>query len=147
MVVSCPPFGQHLAVSTNNQILEETKMLSEAMQTALNDQIQKELHSAYIYLSMSAYFESQNLAGAASWMRHQAEEEQDHGMKIFELNTCLTQGQFHHGHNVLLVITAREFGHYTAILGVHLLVGRNIRKHLLMIQNGTRSIVATALYC
>ena len=40
-------------------------MLSEAMQTALNDQIQKELHSAYIYLSMSAYFESQNLAGAA----------------------------------------------------------------------------------
>lgn len=61
MVVSCPPFGQHLAISTNNQILEETKMLSEAMQTALNDQIQKELHSAYIYLSMSAYFEFRTL--------------------------------------------------------------------------------------
>ena len=59
-------------------------MVSEAMQTALNDQIQKEFHSAYIYLSMSAYFEAQNLAGAAHWMRHQAEEEQAHAMKIFE---------------------------------------------------------------
>ncbi len=62
-------------------------MLSEAMQTALNDQIQKELHSAYIYLSMSAYFEAQNLAGAAHWMRHQSEEEQEHAMKIFEFVT------------------------------------------------------------
>lgn len=59
-------------------------MLSEAMQTALNDQIQKEFHSAYIYLGMAAYFEAENLPGAASWMRHQAEEEQEHAMKIFE---------------------------------------------------------------
>lgn len=58
-------------------------MLSEAMQTALNDQIQKEFHSAYIYLGMAAYFEAENLPGAASWMRHQAEEEQEHAMKIF----------------------------------------------------------------
>lgn len=59
-------------------------MLSTAVQMALNDQIQKELHSAYIYLSMSAYFEAENLPGAGHWMRRQAEEEQEHAMKIFD---------------------------------------------------------------
>ncbi len=59
-------------------------MLNPAVEQALNDQIQKEFHSAYIYLSMSAYFEAENLPGAASWMRHQAEEEQAHAMKIFD---------------------------------------------------------------
>jgi ferritin len=74
----------HSATGHNNQILEETTMLSDAVQKALNDQIQKEFHSAYIYLSMAAYFEAENLPGAAHWMRHQAEEEQEHAMKIFE---------------------------------------------------------------
>ena len=59
-------------------------MLNPAVEQALNDQIQKEFHSAYIYLSMSAYFEAGNLPGAAHWMRHQAEEEQEHAMKIFD---------------------------------------------------------------
>jgi ferritin len=59
-------------------------MLNPAIEQALNDQIQKEFHSAYIYLSMSAYFEAENLPGAAHWMRHQAEEEQEHAMKIFD---------------------------------------------------------------
>lgn len=59
-------------------------MLSQAVEQALNDQIQKEFHSAYIYLSMSAYFEAANLLGAAKWMRQQAGEEQDHAMKIFD---------------------------------------------------------------
>jgi ferritin len=59
-------------------------MLHPAIEQALNDQIQKEFHSAYIYLSMSAYFEAENLPGAAHWMRHQAEEEQEHAMKIFD---------------------------------------------------------------
>ncbi len=59
-------------------------MLNPTVQQALNDQVQKELHSAYIYLSMAAYFEAENLPGAAHWMRKQAGEEQEHAMKIFD---------------------------------------------------------------
>ena len=59
-------------------------MLNPTVQQALNDQVQKEFHSAYIYLSMAAYFEAENFAGAASWMRQQAAEEQAHAMKIFD---------------------------------------------------------------
>lgn len=59
-------------------------MLSEKMIKALNDQVNAELYSAYIYLAMSAYFEDLNLPGAASWMRHQAEEEVEHAMKFFD---------------------------------------------------------------
>lgn len=59
-------------------------MLNPAIEQALNDQVQKEFHSAYIYLSMAAYFEAENLPGAASWMRQQAGEEQEHALKIFD---------------------------------------------------------------
>lgn len=58
-------------------------MLSDRMTKALNDQINAELYSAYIYLAMAAYFEEQNLPGASSWMRHQAQEEVEHAMKFF----------------------------------------------------------------
>jgi ferritin len=58
-------------------------MLSEKMQAAMNEQVNAEFYSAYLYLSMSAYFESQNLAGCANWMRAQALEEQTHAMKFF----------------------------------------------------------------
>ena len=43
-------------------------MLSDKIRDALNDQINAELYSAYIYLAMSAYFEDTNLPGAANWM-------------------------------------------------------------------------------
>ncbi|GAB4427982.1 MAG: ferritin [Anaerolineae bacterium] len=59
-------------------------MLSEKMQAAMNKQINAELHSAYIYLSMAAYFEDQNLPGFAHWMRLQAKEEVGHAMKFFD---------------------------------------------------------------
>lgn len=59
-------------------------MLTQAIQNALNDQIQKELYSSYVYLSMAAYFEAQNLPGAAHWMRLQSNEELEHAMKFFE---------------------------------------------------------------
>lgn len=59
-------------------------MLSKALQNAMNDQIKNELYSAYLYLSMSAYFESLNLPGFAHWMRVQAEEEVEHAMKFFD---------------------------------------------------------------
>ena len=59
-------------------------MLSEKMQAALNNQINAELHSAYLYLSMSAYFADKNLNGFAHWMRLQAQEEQVHAMKFYD---------------------------------------------------------------
>jgi ferritin len=59
-------------------------MLSKRMETALNRQIVAEYYSAYLYLSMSAYFESVNLGGFAKWMRVQALEELTHGTKIFD---------------------------------------------------------------
>jgi ferritin len=58
--------------------------VSDAIQKAFNDQIQKEFASAYLYLSMSAYFESLSLEGFAQWMRIQAQEEAVHGMKLFD---------------------------------------------------------------
>ena len=58
-------------------------MLNPKMQEALNQQINAELFSSYLYLSMSAYFESQSLPGMANWMRVQAQEELMHAMKFY----------------------------------------------------------------
>lgn len=59
-------------------------MISERMQQKLNEQIQKEFYSAYLYLSMEAYFASINLNGFANWFHIQAQEEKDHAMLIFD---------------------------------------------------------------
>jgi len=59
-------------------------MLTEKMEKALNDQINEELYSSYLYLAMSAWFESQNLSGCAAWMGAQAREENGHAMKFFK---------------------------------------------------------------
>ncbi len=59
-------------------------MISQKMQDALNEQVNAELYSAYMYLSMSAYFESTNLPGFANWMKIQAKEETGHAMKIYD---------------------------------------------------------------
>lgn len=59
-------------------------MITPTVQETINEQINKELHSAYIYLSMSAYFASRNLPGFAHWMRVQSGEEVVHAMKLFD---------------------------------------------------------------
>ncbi|MHC4177110.1 MAG: ferritin [Planctomycetota bacterium] len=59
-------------------------MLNPETQDAFNKQINAEFHSAYLYLSMAAYFEAQSLAGMANWMRVQAQEETVHAMKFFD---------------------------------------------------------------
>jgi ferritin len=59
-------------------------MIGEKMQDALNEQINAELYSAYLYLSMVAYFESVSLPGFANWMRVQTQEELTHAMKIYD---------------------------------------------------------------
>lgn len=59
-------------------------MLTKRMEEELNKQINAEYWSAYLYLSMSAYFEEEGLAGAASWMRVQYQEEISHALKFFD---------------------------------------------------------------
>ncbi len=59
-------------------------MISQAMQDAINAQINKELFSSYLYLSMAAYFEDSNLPGFGNWLRIQATEEREHAMKLFD---------------------------------------------------------------
>lgn len=58
--------------------------MTDKMLKALNEQINEELFSSYLYLSMSAYFEDMNLNGFANWMRVQAQEELAHAMKFFD---------------------------------------------------------------
>jgi Ferritin-like protein len=59
-------------------------MLSKTMEEALNKQVNRELYSSYLYLGMSAWFETQNLKGFAGWMMIQSGEERNHAMKIYE---------------------------------------------------------------
>jgi ferritin len=62
----------------------EAHMIGKPMQDAMNEQINKELFSSYLYLSMAAFFEDKNLPGFASWMRIQADEEREHAMKFYD---------------------------------------------------------------
>ncbi len=50
----------------------------------MNDQLNWELYSAYIYFAMAAHFESVNLPGCANWMKVQAQEEMTHVMKFYD---------------------------------------------------------------
>jgi ferritin len=59
-------------------------MLSKKVEEAINRQINAELYSAYLYLSMSAFFKNQNLNGFANWMRIQAMEESAHALKFYD---------------------------------------------------------------
>ena len=59
-------------------------MIGKKMEKALNEQVNAEMYSAYLYLSMESWFKSQNLNGFANWMRVQTQEEMVHAMKIYE---------------------------------------------------------------
>jgi ferritin len=59
-------------------------LLGTAVEEAMNEQIKNELFSAYQYLSMAAYCESENLPGFAKWMRAQSREETEHAMKFYD---------------------------------------------------------------
>ena len=59
-------------------------MISENIKNILNEQINKEFYSAYLYLAMSAFFDNMGLYGFANWTNVQAREEVDHGMIIFD---------------------------------------------------------------
>jgi ferritin len=59
-------------------------MLNEAMQGAINEQINNELFAMYSYLAMSAYCEHKQFRGCAHWMRLQSEEEHLHAMRLYD---------------------------------------------------------------
>ena len=59
-------------------------MLSNTINTMINQQITKEFFSAYMYLDIANYFEDNGLTGFSSWFKIQAQEELDHGMKFYQ---------------------------------------------------------------
>ena len=59
-------------------------MFSEKLTKEMNLQIKHELYSAYLYLSMASHFDANNLKGFSHWMKFQAKEELEHGMKFYE---------------------------------------------------------------
>ncbi|MEM2142127.1 MAG: ferritin [Candidatus Thorarchaeota archaeon] len=58
--------------------------ISQSLTSAINDQLNFEIYSAHIYLSMATWFESKNLRGMAHWMRVQYREELEHAMKFID---------------------------------------------------------------
>ncbi|MBW6521759.1 MAG: ferritin [Desulfoarculaceae bacterium] len=58
--------------------------MNEKMEKAFNSQVNAELYSSYLYLSMESYFQSVSLSGFASWMRIQVQEELFHGIKMVD---------------------------------------------------------------
>lgn len=69
---------------------------------ALNEQLQKEMYSAYLYLGMSAWCSEQSFSGSAKWFKLQHDEEMVHAMKVY--NYLLGQG----AHVELLAINASK---------------------------------------
>ena len=59
-------------------------MLSKKMEKTLNEQINKEIYSAYLYMSMSAHSTTSGLTGFANWFMVQYHEEMEHAMKIYD---------------------------------------------------------------
>ncbi|MHA1770036.1 MAG: ferritin [Candidatus Thorarchaeota archaeon] len=57
--------------------------ISKELQDAINEQINFELYSAFVYLSMATWLETQNLSGMAHWMEMQFQEEYAHAMRFY----------------------------------------------------------------
>ena len=109
-------------------------MISKTMQDAICDQIQAELYSSYLYLSMAAHFEAASLPGFAKWMRIQADEERGHAMKFFDY--VLDRG----GKVTLKAIEAppAEFGEPLAIF-------EDVYKHEQLVTSLIHKLYAAAL--
>ncbi len=58
-------------------------MINKKVEDAINKQINEELYSAYLYLSMATHFDAVNLPGFAGWMKAQAREEVSHAMRFY----------------------------------------------------------------
>ena len=65
-------------------------MVSKKLEVAINEQINAEFWSAYLYLSMSVHFANEGLPGFANWFKVQFQEEQDHAIKL--INYLISKG-------------------------------------------------------
>lgn len=86
-------------------------MLNPKVEAAMNDQLQQELQSAYVYLGMSAYAEQHSFPGMGQWLRSQWEEELAHAMKFY--NFILDRGS-----NVQLKTLEGPASQYSSMLDV-----------------------------
>jgi ferritin len=64
--------------------MKEMVKISKKLSEEINNQINYELYSGYIYLSMASWFEEHNLDGMAHWMKVQAKEEYEHAMRFWD---------------------------------------------------------------
>ena len=64
--------------------MEKNKMLDKKMEKALNDQLNAEMASGYLYLSMATYFEDKDLPGFGNALRVHAQEELDYKQQILQ---------------------------------------------------------------
>lgn len=92
--------------------------ISQTIQDALNEQINRELASAYVYLAMSAWADEQNLPGAENWLRIQWEEELTHATKLVDYVA-------ERGGRIKLMAIAEPPDRYTDLLDVF----RNVLRH------------------
>jgi len=69
-------------IRTNNE--RGSIMISKKMSEAVNEQLNFELYSSYIYASMASWFKNQNLEGFANWMNVQVKEELDHASRLYD---------------------------------------------------------------
>ena len=76
----------------------------------LNDQINKEFYSAYLYLEIANYYEAKGLDGFANWYEIQAKEEQDHAMLFYRY-------LHNNGQQVVLEGIAKPETHFTDLIG------------------------------
>ena len=70
-------------------------MLNETVRDLLNQQVNKEFYSAYLYLDFSNYFAARGLDGFANWYKIQAQEERDHAMLMLQYLHRLTPMREH----------------------------------------------------
>lgn len=85
--------------------------IAKKLYKALNDQIQQEVASAYLYLSMSIHCEAMNLKGAASWLRAQWDEELTHALKLVDYVNS-------RGNKVALQAIEKPQGQFKSLLDV-----------------------------
>ena len=81
-------------------------MISKKMVQALNKQVNNEIYSAYLYLSMSSYTNFIGLKGAANWFMVQYQEEMVHAMKIYDY----VNSQGNHAQLAAIAAPPTEFG-------------------------------------
>ena len=83
--------------------------MNEKITALLNDQINKEFYSAYLYLDMANFYSSRGLGGFANWFEIQAKEEQDHAILIYNY-------LHENGEKITLEAIEKPALHYTELI-------------------------------